>query len=97
MTIKFRQYYVTDSTKVKAKVSYSLDNRVDGRKCVTLYAQEYGRTLQYFFNKEYQNDTDIMTDYFEKGRVTLFEDHPLYAIARQSAEHYKNKIMARRK
>ena len=27
-----------------------------------------------------------MTDYFDKGRVVLFEDHPLYATARQRAE-----------
>ena len=32
------------------------------------------------------NDTDTMTDYFDKGRVVLFEDHILYAKARERAE-----------
>lgn len=97
MTIKFRQYYITDDKRtVKAKVHYSLDNRIDGRKCVTLYAQEYGKTLQYFFSKEYENDSDMMTDYFEKGRVTIFEDHPIYAYAREQAEYYIKKNQERR-
>lgn len=33
-----------------------------------------------------KNDTDTMTDYFDEGRVVLFEDHILYAKAREMAE-----------
>lgn len=89
--IKFNKYHVIDTdTKVKAKVFYSLDNRIDGRNCVTLYAKDYTRNLGKIF-AEYKNDTDTMTDYFDQGSVTLFEDHPLYKIARQSVETIKAK------
>ena len=83
--VKFRKYYVTDGM-VKARVSYSLDNRIDGRKCVTLYAKDYTGALGNVLANEYTNGTDIQTDYFEKGKVVLFEDHPAYAIARAVAE-----------
>ena len=70
----------------KARVHYSLDNRTDGRACVTIYAKDYDRALGHVFaGDEYKNDTDSMTDYFEKGRVVLFADHPLYAAARARA------------
>lgn len=85
MTIKFNKYHVTDGT-LKARVWYSLDNRADGRKCVTLYAKDYDDALGRLFVYQYKNDTDIMTDYFEKGRAVLFEDHPLYQSARARAE-----------
>ncbi|MEN9885461.1 MAG: hypothetical protein RL758_39 [Pseudomonadota bacterium] len=83
---KFNKHNVTNGT-IKARVHYSLDNRWDGRKCVTLYAKDYSDELGAIFSGgEYKNDTDCMTDYFEKGRVVLFEDHPLYAAARERAE-----------
>lgn len=84
--IKFNKYNVTDlDTKVKAKVFYSLDNRIDGRKCVTLYAKDYTRNLGKIF-KNYVNETNSMIDYFEKGKVVLFEDNTYYAEARKRAE-----------
>lgn len=85
--IKFNKYNVTNTaTKDKARVHYSLDGRIDGRKCVTLYAKNYDRNLGKILPNQYINETDSMTDYFEKGRVVLFEDHPLYADARKRAE-----------
>jgi hypothetical protein len=84
--IKFNKYNVTDTeTKVKARVHYSVDNRIDGRKCVTIYAKDYDRKLGEIF-AEYRNETDTQTDYFDKGHVDLFEDHPLYNAARARAE-----------
>lgn len=83
--IKFNKHHVTNGI-VKARCHYSLDNRVDGRKCVTIYAKDYTGELGQVFADGYVNDTDTMTDYFEKGRVVLFADHPLYAVARQRAE-----------
>ena len=84
--IKFNKYNVTNSTD-KARCRYSLDNRADGRKCVAIHAKDYDRTLgKIFTGGEYQNDTDSMTDYFDQGRVVLFENHPLYAKARIRAE-----------
>lgn len=83
--VKFNRYHVTNGTQ-KARVFYSLDNRADDRKCVTLYAKDYGRQLGEIFPDNYENDSNPMTDYFDKGRVRLFEDHPLYAAARARAE-----------
>lgn len=86
--IKFNKFHVTNG-ETKAKVWYSLDNRVDGFKCVTLYAKDYKRALGDIFPEEYENETDLMTDYFDKGSVVLFESHPHYAAARARAEQNK--------
>ena len=88
--IKFNQHNVTDTTtKTKARVTYSLDNRGNDRPCVTLYAKDYANALGKIIQDAYRNDTDSMTDYFETGRVVLFADHPLYAAAREAANHAK--------
>jgi hypothetical protein len=85
--IKFNKYNVVDTeTKVKARVMYSLDNRVDGRECVTIYAKDYDRALGEVFAEGYVNETDDMTDYFDQGKVVLFADHPLYEAARKKVE-----------
>lgn len=79
--IKFNKFNVTNGTD-KARVHYCLDNRSDGRDCVTIYDKDYGQALGRIFDDEYTNNTDTMTDYFDKGRVVLFADNPLYATAR---------------
>lgn len=83
--IKFNKYHVTNG-EIKARVFYCVGNRIDGRACVTLYARDYDRKLGKIFNSEYKNDTDSMTDYFDKGNVVLFSDHPLYKIALKRAQ-----------
>lgn len=86
-SIKFQHHYVTNGT-TKVKVGYSLDNRADQRKCVTIYSDSYGRGLSEML-KEFvrvENDTDSMTDYFDKDRATFYEGHPLYAALRARAE-----------
>lgn len=85
MTIKFNKHHVTNGTD-KARAHYSLDNRVDGRKCVTIYAKDYDRALGLVLADCYKNDTDSQTDYFDQGRAVLFAEHPLYAAARARAE-----------
>ena len=52
-----------------------------GRKCVTIYSKDYDRALGEIFAAGYQNDTDSQTDYFDKGRVNIYEGHPLYEKA----------------
>lgn len=85
--IKFNQYNVTDTeTKEKARVTYHVANRRDGRPCVTIYAKDYDRKLGRIIPDAYANDTDTQTDYFETGKVNLFEDHPLYAAALKRAQ-----------
>lgn len=79
--IRFMKHYVTDGVH-KAKVWYSHYRRTtDQRLCVVLYAKEYMNDLHKIFASGYTNDTDTMTDYFDKGQVTLLDDHPLYAQA----------------
>jgi len=78
--IKFNQNNVTDGT-AKARVSYSVCKKHnDPRQCVTIYAKEYGRQLSPIFD-DVSNDTDMMTDYFEKDRITFFEGDKYYAEA----------------
>lgn len=83
--IKFNKFNVTNGVDT-ARVFYSLDNRGDKRKAVTIYAKDYDRKLGLILADVYKNDTDSMTDYFDQGRAVLFEDHPLYAAARARAE-----------
>ena len=86
--VKFNKYHVTNG-QIKARVWYSLNNRADGKKCVTMYAKDYDDALGMIFGNAYKNDTEILTDYFDKGRAVLFEDHPLYKQARAVVEQRK--------
>lgn len=82
--IKFMKHYVTDG-QIKARVHYSAFRMTTtGQECVTLYAKSYddGRLLSKLFDAEYENNTDTMTDYFEKGRVRLLAGTPLYKAAK---------------
>lgn len=70
--------------KFKARVTYSAFRMVStGQQCVTIYARDTINDLHRIFGSEYQNDTDLQSDYFEKGRVRLLVDHPLYSVALQ--------------
>lgn len=95
-TVRFLKYSVTNGTTT-ARVRYSVDNHVSGRKRVHIWARDYTDALYSVFEgvAEYHNATDIQTDYFEKGDVSLFEDHPLYAAARARAEANKADDKAR--
>lgn len=81
--IKFQKHYVTNGT-TKARVHYSaFKMTTTGQDCVTLYAKGYadGRLLAQIFDDGYENDTDLMTEYFEKGRVRIIKGQPLYEAA----------------
>lgn len=81
--IKFQKHYVTNGA-VKARVHYSAFRMATtGQQCVTLYAKSYsdGRALAEVIGEGYENNTDLMSDYFEKGRVRIIEGSPLYAAA----------------
>lgn len=85
--IKFNKFNVRNTeTNSKSRVHYSLDNRVDGKKCVTIYAKDYSNNLEEMFSESFKDDSDPMTDYFEKGKVVLFEGHDLYQVARNHVE-----------
>lgn len=84
--IRLMKHYVTDGT-IKARVWYSHGTRTDGRECVTLYHKDYTNELGRIFKDHagYRNDTDMMTDYFEKGHVDIFPGDPLFAAAKARA------------
>ena len=92
--IKFNKHHVAASGK-KAGVRYSVDNRIDGRKCVTLYAKTFDGALGEILGDAYSNRSDMLTDYFENGKAVLFEGHPLYAVARVRAEQEEAAFSAR--
>lgn len=64
---------------------YSLDNSThESGPYVTIYAKGYGGQLPGdLFAVE--NDTDLMTDYFDTDSATLTPAHPLYPYARAAA------------
>lgn len=73
-----------NGSKQLIRCFYSLDNRHDGRECVTIYARDYsGKLPGDVFPIE--NGTDLYTDYFETDRADLFPGHPLYPYARYAA------------
>lgn len=81
--IRFMKHYVTNG-QIKARVSYSAFRMTTtGQECVTLYAKDYTNELARVFadHPGYENNTDIMTDYFEKGRVRILAGTPLYEAA----------------
>lgn len=94
--IKFNLYNVVNKeTGDKAKVSYHISNRVDGRECVTLYEKDYSRNLGKVFAGQATNNSDSMTDYFESTKMVFFKDHPLYDQALAAAKRWEAKWDAR--
>lgn len=81
--IKLNKYNVARGA-LKARVTYSaFEKTTDGRFCVTIYAKDYVNDLRKIFalRSGYENNTDTQTDYFEEGRVRLYEGDPLFERA----------------
>ena len=80
--IRFMKHYVTDGA-LKARVHYSASAVLSGARCVTLYAKSFedGRLLARILPAGYENHTDMMTDYFEKGLSRILEGDALYPAA----------------
>ncbi len=83
MTIKFNKYNVTDGT-TKARCSYTIDGRWDGRKVVTIYAKDFGRTMTAIFENA-RNDSDTQQDVFRTDTMDIFEGDPMFPAARAAA------------
>ena len=81
MAIKFMKYAVKEG-KNKVRVHYSrggLRNYPDGT--ITIYAKDYGARLpKGLFPK---NDTDIMTDYFDKDKARVTPSNKHYPSIRK--------------
>lgn len=72
-TLQFNKYYVTDGIN-KARVSYSPHiMRSNNKKCITLYEKGYDKSFTDVFDS-FEDDTDIMTDYFDTRKVRITED-----------------------
>ncbi len=61
---------------------------------VTIYAQRYGADLPRALF-DVRNDTDFMTDYFDKDSATIPADHPLFRFAFYMAKKEEYKQHAR--
>lgn len=66
---------------------------------ITIYARDYRFSREVWETFDVVNDSDIMTDYFEKDVIRVKPDHPLYAQVLKACkacdEHYV-KMQARR-
>ena len=93
MAIKFNIHNITDG-KTTVRVFYSLDNNRNAKPEVTIFAKDYGMQLAKIFDNV-QNDTDIMTDYFDKDTIRLHEGDVGYAEARIAAERAHAAVMVR--
>lgn len=81
-----------NGSRALVKCSYSIDNsRRTASPCVTICADRGGRIPRDLFPVE--NDTDIMTDYFDNDRATITADHPLYPFARAAAVKYEINLL----
>lgn len=80
--IKFNKFNVSKDG-IKTRVNYSINNHISGKNCVTIYAKDYSGDLSFLENCE--NNSDGMTDYFEKDRVRIFENDKYYAEALKAA------------
>ena len=84
-SVKLMKHYVQNvETGDKCRVHYSRGEIfVDGvlTECVTIYAKGYLDKLYPVLGDVVENDTDMMTDYFDKDRMRIFADNPLFAAA----------------
>lgn len=83
MTVRFLKFKVTDG-KNSARVSYSFDPNPNNKSPIRIYAKDYGNQLSKIF-KDVRNDTDIMTDYFDKDKLILNDGDKYYKEAREAA------------
>jgi len=100
-TIKF--YYnglKVDGGKLQ-KASYSFQSEwTTGNRTVPTQLTLYGKNYK-SFSKDVcdaltvQNDSDLMTDYFEQDRIRIQPGHPLFVAAAKGYVKHTEKIIAR--
>lgn len=68
--------------------SYNLGNYVNlPEETITIYNREYTRFSQGIRDAfKVENDSDIMTDYFEKDRIRVAPTHPLYQQVKEAMQ-----------
>lgn len=92
--MKFQVHGIRTSQGLE-KARYMLSTLTNNRRCITICADGYKG-----FSKEVrdafavENNTDIMTDYFEKDSFRVFPEHPLF---HEVVEGYRKKLNFRMK
>ena len=90
--IKMKHFVQNIATGQKAKVWYSRGQVCKGPAgevglfdCITIYSKEYGYELNRVMERvgKTENDTDSMTDYFDKSRFRVFPDNPMFSRVSQ--------------
>jgi hypothetical protein len=79
-----RHFCQNTKTGAKARCTYSRTGLNTLGDAVTVYAKGYNDNLAAVFGAA-ENNSDIMTDYFEKDRVRILPDSPLFARACEMA------------
>lgn len=101
MTVKF----MWNGIKVDGKLyraHYSIGNYTEAsgipKETITVYAKDY-TSIPRVDGLQVENDTDIMTDYFETDRIRIAPDNKFYNDAleavRKQEEHYKKRFAKR--
>lgn len=94
-TTSIRFYYNglrLNGSRALVKCSYSIDNsRRTDSPCVTITAERGGSLPRDLFPVE--NETDLMTDYFDTDHATITAAHPLYPFARAAAVKHEISLL----
>ena len=88
--IRFLKHKVTFGSKaegnlIEVKCYYWHFTHVDGKHGVHICAKEYGRELSKIFSGV-RNETDTMTDYFEKDTLAIYPGQQYYEEVKQMAD-----------
>lgn len=91
LDVKFGLYKITKGTQ-SVKVWYTIEDDY-----VRINESDYDRLIGSFFPEEtYINNSDSMTDYFEKSSVILRPESKNYAEIRKQITEINNKLKAKR-
>lgn len=92
-TLRFTKDGIKDKSGKLEKINATIRNEGEDGEYITLYADNYGSSIPSIFYPE--NDTDIMTDYFEKDSCDVKPNHPYYNHLKVMAlkrELYQGKV-----
>ena len=73
---RFTKDGIKDKSGKLEKIDATIREDSKGNEYIRLYADNYGASIPSIFYPE--NNTDIMTDYFEKDSCDVTPDHPYY-------------------
>lgn len=73
---RFTKDGIKDKSGKLEKIDATIREADNGSEYIRLYADSYGASIPSIFYPE--NNTDMMTDYFEKDSCSVFPDHPYY-------------------